>query len=280
MKALIFLCVVAGAALVYLMSEASANTTAFAQNLDLLLGVSGGLALGLMTLIGYQLATLRRKLRERVFGSKLTLRLMVVFALMALIPGGLVYAISFQFLQRSIESWFDVKVDDSLKGGINLAFGAMQNSLKELGDKAEIIAQSLATSQAIEAASLNRLREQYSVEEATLMTSRGRVIAQSGVEPIALLPDLPSSTMLRQYRLAIGNQYQNFTRFEEVTRVLSRLRGWHVADKGALKKDQVYQASLRMRLDTAQLPKPFQLNAIASRDWTLASDWHRWTITP
>jgi Domain of unknown function (DUF4390) len=86
--------------------------------------------------------------------------------------------------------------------------------------------------------------------------------------------------LLRQYRLTLGSQYQNFTRFEEVTRVLSRLRGWHVADKGALKKDQVYQASVRMRLDTAQLPKPFQLNAIASRDWTLASDWHRWTITP
>ena len=86
--------------------------------------------------------------------------------------------------------------------------------------------------------------------------------------------------LLRQYRLSMGNVYQNFTRFEEVTRVLSRLRGWHVADKGALAKDQVYQAAVRMRLDTAQLPKPFQLNAIASRDWTLASDWHRWTMTP
>jgi hypothetical protein len=86
--------------------------------------------------------------------------------------------------------------------------------------------------------------------------------------------------LLRQYRLSMGNVYQNFTRFEEVTRVLSRLRGWHVADKGAIKKDQIYQAGLRMRLDTAQLPKPFQLNAIASRDWTLASEWHRWTITP
>ena len=86
--------------------------------------------------------------------------------------------------------------------------------------------------------------------------------------------------LLRQYRLSVGNIYQNFTRFEEVTRVLSRLRGWHVADKGAFKKDQVYQAALRMRLDTAQLPKPFQLNAIASREWTLESDWHRWSITP
>jgi hypothetical protein len=86
--------------------------------------------------------------------------------------------------------------------------------------------------------------------------------------------------LLRQYRLSVGNVYQNFTRFEEVTRVLARVRGWHVADRVALKKDVTYQAGLRMRLDTAQLPKPFQLNAIASRDWTLTSDWHRWTITP
>ena len=86
--------------------------------------------------------------------------------------------------------------------------------------------------------------------------------------------------LLRQYRLTVGNVYQNFTRIEEVTRVLSRLRGWHVANQGALKKDQVYQASLRMRLDPSQLPKPFQVNAITSRDWTLASDWHRWTLTP
>ncbi len=86
--------------------------------------------------------------------------------------------------------------------------------------------------------------------------------------------------LLRQYRLSVGNVYQNFTRFEEVTRVLSRLRGWHVADRGAIKKEGTYQAELRMRLDTGQLPKPFQLNAIASRDWTLASDWHRWTIVP
>ena len=84
--------------------------------------------------------------------------------------------------------------------------------------------------------------------------------------------------LLRQYRLSVGNVYQNFTRFEEVTRVLSRLRGWHVADRGAITKDGTYQAAVRMRLDTGQLPKPFQLNAIASRDWTLASDWYRWTI--
>ena len=86
--------------------------------------------------------------------------------------------------------------------------------------------------------------------------------------------------LLRQYRLTVGSQYQNFTRLEEVTRVLARVRGWHVADRGSLKKDVTYQAAVRMRLDTAQLPKPFQVNAIASRDWTLTSDWHRWVTIP
>jgi nitrogen fixation/metabolism regulation signal transduction histidine kinase len=199
-KALIFLCVVTGAALVYLMSEASSNTALFAQNYPLLLGLGGGLAIGLMALIAYQLVVLRKKLRDRVFGSKLTLRLMVVFALMALIPGGLVYAISFQFLQRSIESWFDVRVDESLKGGINLARSALENSLKELAQKGEAMGHALASAQALDGATLNRLREQHSVEEATLMTPRGKILAQSGVEPVALLPDVPGPNVLRQVR--------------------------------------------------------------------------------
>jgi hypothetical protein len=86
--------------------------------------------------------------------------------------------------------------------------------------------------------------------------------------------------LLRQYRLSVGNLYQNFTRFDEVKRVLSRVRGWHVADKGAFNRVGLYQANLRMRLDTGSLPKPFQLNAVASSDWALSSEWHRWTITP
>jgi len=120
--------------------------------------------------------------------------------LMALIPGGLMYAVSYQFIQRSIESWFDVKVDESLNVGLRLAQNTLQNSLKELGDKADSMANALATSQAADVTTLNRLREQHSVEEATLLTSRGRVIAQAGAEPVALLTDLPSANVLRQLR--------------------------------------------------------------------------------
>ncbi len=200
MRPLIFLCVVTGAGLVYLMSQASSNTALFTQNYPALLGLGGLLSLGLMLLIGYQLMVLRRKLKERVFGSKLTLRLMVVFALMALVPGGLVYAISFQFLQSSIESWFDVRMDKALEGGLNLARSTLDNSLRELGQKGEGMAQSLAAVQAVEPATLSRLREQYGVEEATLLTQRGKVIAFAGTEATSAQPDIPGANVLRQVR--------------------------------------------------------------------------------
>ena len=148
-----------------------------------------------MAVIVYQLIVLRRKLRERVFGWKLTVRLVVVFTLMALIPVGLVYAISFQFLQRSIESWFDVRIEESLNRGVSLGQRVLQNSLKELLQKADTMAQELATSQASDAATLNRLREQFSIEDATLMTTRGRIIAhrRSGkLQPRTIPRDAPN----------------------------------------------------------------------------------------
>jgi hypothetical protein len=86
--------------------------------------------------------------------------------------------------------------------------------------------------------------------------------------------------LLRQYRLSSGSAFQNYSRFDDVVRALSRVRGWLVAGKGALQREGGYQAAIRMRLDTTQLPKPFQLNAVASRDWSLASDWYRWIVNP
>ena len=62
-------------------------------------------------------------------------------------------------------------------------------------------------------------------------------------------------------------------------RALSRVRSWTVAEKGKLRVGERYDAALRFRLDTTQLPKPFQLNVIASKEWSLSSDWYRWTFT-
>jgi Domain of unknown function (DUF4390) len=91
---------------------------------------------------------------------------------------------------------------------------------------------------------------------------------------------LAYNALTRQYRLGIGAFFQNFSDLNEALALLSRVRRRQVLDIGALSRGSVYSAALRMRLDVSQLPKPFQLNALASRDWNLSSDWHRWSVKP
>ena len=98
MKYLIFFSALIGSLLLYLLSSASANTDLFSRNYYALLALAGALALCLAVLVGYQLWQLRGKIKARVFGSKLSLRLALFFTLIAVLPGLLVYAVSVQFL--------------------------------------------------------------------------------------------------------------------------------------------------------------------------------------
>jgi hypothetical protein len=82
-----------------------------------------------------------------------------------------------------------------------------------------------------------------------------------------------------QYRVTVAGFSQNVATIKEVQRILSRVRSWLVIDKGRLKPGEKYEAAVRFRLDNAQLPKPFQLNVLASKDWSLSSDWYRWTVS-
>jgi Domain of unknown function (DUF4390) len=92
---------------------------------------------------------------------------------------------------------------------------------------------------------------------------------------------LSYSALTRQYRLSTGGAfYQNLQSLEEAQRLISRVRGRTVMDKVALFKGVRYEAAVRLRLDTTQLPKPFQISALTSRDWSLQSDWVRWSFTP
>ncbi|MEP6608467.1 MAG: DUF4390 domain-containing protein [Burkholderiaceae bacterium] len=84
---------------------------------------------------------------------------------------------------------------------------------------------------------------------------------------------LSYSPLTRQYRLGRGGLSQSFESLDEALSLLKSVRNWKVADKGLLSPRDEYDAQVRMRLDVTQLPKPFQVNAITSREWTLASDW-------
>jgi hypothetical protein len=92
---------------------------------------------------------------------------------------------------------------------------------------------------------------------------------------------LSYNALTRQYRLSTGGAfYQNLPTLEEAQRLISRVRGRRVIDNAALVKGERYEAVVRLRLDTTQLPKPFQISALTSRDWSLQSDWVRWSFTP
>jgi hypothetical protein len=91
---------------------------------------------------------------------------------------------------------------------------------------------------------------------------------------------LQYNALTRQYRIGIGGFYQNFPTLAEALQVLSKVRRREDIEPGTLSKGTSYTAGLRLRLDTSQLPKPFNLNALGSREWNLGSDWAHWTVTP
>ena len=86
--------------------------------------------------------------------------------------------------------------------------------------------------------------------------------------------------LTRQYRLSTGALHQGYASLDEALRVLSHLRNWQVLDKGEVKAGQNYVAALRLRLDLTQMPKTFQVSALANKDWNLSSDWLRWSFSP
>lgn len=91
---------------------------------------------------------------------------------------------------------------------------------------------------------------------------------------------LQFNALTRQYRIGVGGFYQNFPTLTEALQILSKVRRREDIEPGTLSKGTSYTAGLRLRLDTSQLPKPFNLNALGSREWNLGSDWARWTVTP
>jgi len=190
-----------GGILLFLLAAASANTPLFAEHYPLLLVLNAAIAAALLALVIYQLVVLARQRRAKVFGSLLTFRLLVMFAIIAVLPGALVYTVSVQFLAKSIESWFDVRVDKALEGGLNLGRAALDAMLSDLARKANSMALDLSGVQGTQQTLvLGRLREQMGVEDALLLTTGGRVLSSASRETFTLVPSMPPATVLRQAR--------------------------------------------------------------------------------
>jgi len=199
MKTILFTSVAIGLVLLYLLSLASANSAISGNYYKILLYLNIALAGVLVLLIATQLWHLTKKIKTGVMGSRLSLRLLGTFALMAIIPGMIVYVVSVNFLTRSIESWFNVKVESALDGGLSLGQRALAIMLKDVEEKAENMATTLAFQPSrTQYSLLNDLREKSGIQDAAILSIEGRIISVSSSDAASFLPELPSVPQLRQ----------------------------------------------------------------------------------
>ncbi len=188
-----------------LLMTTAADTIIFSRNYPLLIALNVVLALAMLGLVGWQLRTLWRDYQAQVFGARLKLRLMLMFGVIAVLPGALVYGVSVQFVTRSIESWFDVRVEKALESGLQLGRSALDSMLAELSGKARSMALELSDIREFSRRSaLLRLREEKNVQSAALFSMGGQLLTSSTADTAKILPDLPSQTMLKQARSTRG----------------------------------------------------------------------------
>jgi len=173
----------------------------FEKNYIWLLGLNSLVAVALLGLIILMLFRLYRRYQKKEFGTRLLTRLVLLFATLAIVPGALIYAVSIQFVSRSIESGFDERVENAIEAGLNLGRSALDNSLNELTIRAHRSAQELAEmSESARVIQLSRLFEQNQQLEATIVSNKGAIITSTGGFAGLLFPAVPSQSMLRQAR--------------------------------------------------------------------------------
>jgi len=191
----------------YLMSAATQNSEQFGRLYLLLLVVNLFGLVTLLVLITSNLLRLRRQYRNRATGSRLTVRLMLMFVLLALAPVSLVYYFSLGFIQRGIDSWFDVRVERTLEDALELSRASLETRSRELMKRTEQMGKKLQLEDDPSMPRLlDELRMSGSASELTLFMGGGHVVASSSVNPVEIVPDLPSESVIRQVRQS-GSAY-------------------------------------------------------------------------
>ncbi|MBL8331543.1 MAG: PAS domain-containing protein [Rubrivivax sp.] len=155
----------------------------------------------LVLVIGFAAVRLYTRLRRGKFGSRLLIKLAGIFALVGVLPGLTIYTVSYQFVSRSIEAWFDARLAGALDAGLSLGKGTIDALVADLSGKARLGAERLGEgSVGTSALALERLREQIGAAELALVGGSGQVLMTAGVGTVPVPPDRPSATLLRQAR--------------------------------------------------------------------------------
>ena len=191
----------AGLVLAFLLSIATNNPALYERHYVWLFWVNLAVAAVLVLVIGVAGVRLLVRVRRGKFGSRLLLKLAAIFALVGVVPGVLIYTVSYQFVSRSIESWFDVKVETALDAGLKLGKGTLDAVVADVAAKTRLAAERLGdTPGAAQPLALERLREQLAAQEIAIVGAAGQTVLTTGGTSARLMPERPALSALRQAR--------------------------------------------------------------------------------
>ena len=187
--------------LLFLLTQATQRWEAYEQNFGLLFGLNMVFAALLLAVIAWFGLRLFYRLRQGKFGSRLLVKLASIFALVGILPGLLIYAVSYQFVTKSIEVWFDTKVEVALDAGLNLSRSTLESLSNELAASVRSASQEVAgaSDQSLPLV-LEKIRMQLDANEVTLWQGNGVTLASVTQERYQLQPERPTPAEWRQVR--------------------------------------------------------------------------------
>ena len=191
-----------GLVLMLLLTLATRNTAFYEQNFGWLVTLNIAVAVLLALVIVWMAVRLFVRYRRGRFGSRLLLKLAAIIGLVGVAPGVLIYTVSYQFVSRSIESWFDVRVESALAAGLNLGRTTLDTLSADLSSKTRVAAEDLARLPPASALlAMERLRNQLGASDMVLWSAAGQALATAGASRFDFTPDRPAQAVLRTVRV-------------------------------------------------------------------------------
>ena len=250
--------------LAFLLSLATRGGVFYERHFVWLFWVNTGVAALLAAVVLFAGVRLSLRLRQGKFGSRLLLKLAAIFALVGLLPGVMIYTVSYQFVSRSIEAWFDVRVAGALDAGLGLGKSTLDALSNDLANKAQLAAERLIdTRSATLPLALERLREQFGAREVSVVSATGQVVASAGGSTGAISPERPSATLLRQARATgISTQIESL---DEESLAPTALASPRVQALVALPSTEIRLGASEERylLVSVALPRALAVNALS-----------------
>ncbi len=187
-----------GLVLLFLLTQATDNRELYERNYRQLFILNVVVASLLMGVIAWMSVRLLLRLRQGKFGSRLLLKIAATFALVGFVPGLLIYSVSYQFVTRSIESWFDVKVEGALDAGLSLGRTTLDTLANDLGQKTRAVSVQIHDlPDASVGVALDRMKDQLGADDVILWSTSGQALASAGESRYKINPDRPSPAQLR-----------------------------------------------------------------------------------